>query len=49
MISIITKNHTAFIGGDTNNIMKNDGTAPIKGPKNGIMLVIPITKDINVT
>ena len=44
MINMITKNHRAFIG-DTNRIIKKEGTAPIKGPKNGITLVTPTMKD----
>ena len=43
--NMIPINHNAFIG-DTHNIIIADGIAPKKGPKNGIILVIPITTDI---
>ena len=43
--NIIPINHNALIG-DTHNIIIADGIAPKNGPKNGIILVIPITTDI---
>ena len=46
IININIKNIKAFVG-DTNNIIINDGIAPINGPKNGIILVTPIITDIN--
>ena len=47
IINIISKNHNALTG-DTNIIITNDGIAPKNGPKNGIMLVIPIMTDISI-
>ena len=47
IISIISKNHNALIG-DTNIIITNEGIAPKNGPKNGIILVIPIITDISI-
>ena len=45
-INTINKNQSAFCG-DTKSIIIKDGTAPMNGPKNGIILVIPIITDIN--
>ena len=45
-INTINKNQRAF-SGDTKSIIIKDGTAPINGPKNGIILVIPITTYIS--
>ena len=44
---IIIINNIAFCG-DINKIIKNDGTAPINGPKNGIIFVSPIIKETNI-
>ena len=44
----MTKNHNAWIG-DTNKMIMADGIAPINGPKNGIIFVIPIITEINKT
>ena len=43
----ISKNQNAFTG-DKNKIMKNDGIAPINGPKKGIIFVIPMIKDTKI-
>ena len=48
MTSTITKNQIAWIG-ETNRIIIADGMAPINGPKNGIIFVIPIMTEINKT
>ncbi len=46
IINIINNNQKAFIG-DTNITISVDGIAPNKGPKKGIIFVIPIITDIN--
>ena len=47
MINIIIVNHKALIG-LTNRTSIIDGTAPIKGPKNGIIFVTPIINVISI-
>ena len=41
IINTNNKNINALLG-ETNNIIINDGMAPINGPKNGIIFVTPI-------